>query len=824
MEMNHIHFPKIIGVDISGSLISACICQYLPDNQSVHCCKPHFVRATPKFQPNKYNNFAEYQKDFIQAVQNIILEVRTEYLIRDEFNRTAEWDELPIGISFSGQISTDGDIFSASSIFGAKKPKDLNLKEAIKTEPELRNNEIFVLNNISAASWQYSAEKSSYQRFIVLHIGAGVGSKIFDNNKKEVIIDSQGMAGELGHICIPKLEHLKDFKFICNCGEENHLAAFVLPDGLRQLYKCFSKGEDIHEDIFADINKNFEKFGKAIIQQLVELIGRVISHVILAIGIDKVIIKGAQFYKYDVTVRKYFVEKLNEMIYQYLKDFYHAADSQDFIDSTLIFKTSEQKVPLRAEEADEEDRLDSIKGMLRYITHCYTHDYRVAKVYYYSHPAFQYPAFLLSYKYDIVYSVIRSESIFNSENPLLDELIGPRKVLVVIDENYIRKINNDFYARIAEYFTTKKKKVCTDKYHKESEDFESYDVIIEMITPVSDGNAGAEKKDMDNVIKIIDWAQKYQLPRNGLLVAVGGGVVLDTVGFAAQQFRRSIDYIKIPTTLIGQIDAGIGVKVGVNFGDKKNLIGAFYPPQYVVNDITFLFTLGDKELMCGIAEILKMGIICNSQIIQGLEEIPLISGAALRENVPLREILLQVMDKAIETMLEELQKNLFEKELKRIVDFGHTFSPIIESLSDYRIPHGFAVAIDMYICIIIAKELNLISPEINDRYVALLEKYHLLINPILIANSGKAEEELLAIHQEKIFTESIKKIIQHRGGNLNLVVPHEKIGQSTFVNLIQCASQHPCDYVKIIALDELKSMYDIAVGSLLNNKSIKKRF
>jgi len=818
--MNHIyqHFPKIIGVDVSGSLISACICEYARDNYTVHCCKPRFTRATPKFDRDKYGgDFEKYLKVFIRSIHESILEVKANYINNNDSRKTVKWDELPIGISFSGQIGKDGDIYSASSIFGSERPKNLNLISEIKTEPELKSTKIFVLNNISAASWEYSVEKSAYKRFLVLHIGSGVGSKVFDNVKKEIIIDSLGLAGELGHISIPKPSHLKDYEFICNCGQENHLAAFILPDGLRCLYKYYSKGEESQEDIFSAINKNFDNFGKSIIRELVELVGRTISYMILAIGVDKVIIKGEQFYQFIIPVREYFVDNLNEIVYRYLKDYY--PESENFIDSTLIFKDRDRKTGMDHEDADEEDRLDSIKGMLRYITHFFDSNYRVTKGYFAS-----YPTFLLSYKYDIFYPVIRSENIFKFENTLLADLIGKRKTLIIVDENYIRKISNDFYSRVIEYFKHKQKKVCEEKYIEEEKDFESYDIIIEMITPISEGTIGGEKKDMDNVIKIIDWAQKYQLPRDGLLVAIGGGVVLDTVGFAAQQFRRSIDYIKVPTTLIGQIDAGIGVKVGVNFGNKKNLIGAFYPPKFVVNDITFLFTLGDKELMCGIAEILKMGIICSSEIIQHLEKINHLTGAHLRGDRALQETFIQVMDKAIETMLVELQNNLFEKELKRIVDFGHTFSPIIESISDYRIPHGLAVAIDMYICIIIAAEMELISTDIKNRYIDLLEKYNLLINPHLSGRSGKPNEEILVVHKENIFTDSIKKTIQHRGGNLNLVVPCAQIGQSGFINLTQCPSQDTRDYKKIVTVELLKSMYDNALDTLIENKKIIRIF
>jgi 3-dehydroquinate synthase len=198
------------------------------------------------------------------------------------------------------------------------------------------------------------------------------------------------------------------------------------------------------------------------------------------------------------------------------------------------------------------------------------------------------------------------------------------------------------------------------------------------------------------------------------MIGVGGGVILDAVGFAAQQYRRMISYYRIPTTLVGQIDAGVGIKVGINYKRSKNLLGSFYPPSLVINCTDFLFSLPQEDFICGISEILKAGIADCPQIVSAFSHSETVfSPLSLQKNSQLMEDFQIVMDLAIQTMLMNLQSNFYEqKELRRLMDFGHTFSPIIEGKSDYRIPHGFAVAIDMFICIYISRCLQLISDEL----------------------------------------------------------------------------------------------------------------
>src|SRR5204863_2306235 len=116
------------------------------------------------------------------------------------------------------------------------------------------------------------------------------------------------------------------------------------------------------------------------------------------------------------------------------------------------------------------------------------------------------------------------------------------------------------------------------------------------------------------VQRICDAAIEAQLPRNGIMLGVGGGVTLDITGFAASIFRRGVDYVRLPTSLIGLTDVAVGIKHAINIGAKKSIVGAFYPAMLNINDFTFLATLPQRHISSGIAEIIKMAVVRDAQL------------------------------------------------------------------------------------------------------------------------------------------------------------------------------------------------------------------
>ncbi len=346
---------------------------------------------------------------------------------------------------------------------------------------------------------------------------------------------------------------------------------------------------------------------------------------------------------------------------------------------------------------------------------------------------------------DILYEVVNSKDIFSPDNKKLYEFCKDRKCLVIISETVYRLYNDKIY-----------------RYFK--------DIILNNKMEIITIETGEKNKDISNVLNIINSAKSFKLDRKGLLIGIGGGILLDIVGFAASMYRRRIDYVCIPTTLIGQIDAGIGIKTGVNYCGTKNFIGAFYPPTLVVNDIDFLKTLSKSDFSAGLSEIVKIGLVCDKNLIEILEEhSDYILGAYT--NGKYEEVLMKINEIAIVRMLEQLSINFLEKNLERLVDFGHTFSPFIEESSNFNIQHGHAVALDMAISTELSYQKGYITECERVRIHTLLHKLGLKIY----------NSEVFVLDKMWKFLE---EIILHRGNKLNLVVPYG-IGKGCFVRDVE---------------------------------------
>lgn len=347
--------------------------------------------------------------------------------------------------------------------------------------------------------------------------------------------------------------------------------------------------------------------------------------------------------------------------------------------------------------------------------------------------------------FEFCYDVVISQNIFDTENEILAQYLENTCFLVVISE-MIEKL---YYDKIYTYFSKKNGK-------------DMFKIITIKTSEVN--------KEIDNVCKILEEAKKFGLGRKSILVGIGGGVLLDMVGFAASMFRRGIRYLRVPTTLVGQIDAGIGIKTGANFLGSKNYIGSFYPPMAAVNDIELLKTLPLHHLQNGLSEIIKMAIIVDAQLFTMVKEhFP----RFLRKQCLGAETL-EISHRAIATMLDELRVNFYERNLERLVDFGHTFSPFIETYSEYKINHGFAVAMDMAISTEISCLLGVIEREDRDRILNLLTSVGL---DVYDSETYKADR----------MWASLKDIVLHRGGNLNLVIPTQ-IGRADFVRNLNTIS------------------------------------
>ncbi len=226
--------------------------------------------------------------------------------------------------------------------------------------------------------------------------------------------------------------------------------------------------------------------------------------------------------------------------------------------------------------------------------------------------------------------------------------------------------------------------------------------------------------------KNLDWANAIytalltnSFDRKSALVALGGGVIGDLTGFAAATFMRGVPFIQVPTTLLAMVDSSVGGKTGVNHAMGKNMIGAFYQPRKVLMDLSVLKTLPKEELLAGMAEVIKYGVIRDQAFFEYLEThreavLGLDAGA-----------LAGIIARSCEIKADVVSKDEREAGLRAILNFGHTVGHAIETAENYTMRHGEAVAIGMVYAARLARDSGLCSPSVPDRIEKLIRAYGL---------------------------------------------------------------------------------------------------
>jgi len=262
------------------------------------------------------------------------------------------------------------------------------------------------------------------------------------------------------------------------------------------------------------------------------------------------------------------------------------------------------------------------------------------------------------------YSIIIGRDILNQISHQIRKLCpGAQKIALVVDKNVPTK----FKIKLKNYL--KKYKVYIYEYTV-NEKFKSF----------------------SNVNKLVEKCLVNNFNRNDVLISLGGGILGDYSAFAASIIKRGINFINIPTTLLAQVDSSIGGKTGVNSMQGKNLIGSFYQPKLVISDVEMLKSLPQRELVCGYAEILKHALILKSSFFKWLKN---------NSNELLKSRNLNLLKKAViescKIKLHFVNKDVFEKNIRMILNFGHTFAHAIEAQNKYskRINHGEAVIMGM---------------------------------------------------------------------------------------------------------------------------------
>ena len=219
--------------------------------------------------------------------------------------------------------------------------------------------------------------------------------------------------------------------------------------------------------------------------------------------------------------------------------------------------------------------------------------------------------------------------------------------------------------------------------------------------------ASEKNKSLNQVNYFLKILLSKNFNRSDLIIGVGGGITGDVAGFVASIFKRGINFINIPTTLLAQVDSAVGGKTGINSEYGKNLIGSFYQPKLVISDTTSLNSLPKKEIICGYAEILKHSIIKDKKLFNWLEKN---SRLILKKNT---KALTYAIKKSCEIKLYFVNRDINEKGLRMILNFGHTFAHAIEVKNNYskNTTHGEAVLSGMILATKLSVVKKICSPK-----------------------------------------------------------------------------------------------------------------
>jgi 3-dehydroquinate synthase len=263
---------------------------------------------------------------------------------------------------------------------------------------------------------------------------------------------------------------------------------------------------------------------------------------------------------------------------------------------------------------------------------------------------------------------------------------------------------------------------------------------------------GERHKHLASVSRIYEALVRADADRGSVVVAVGGGVIGDMAGFAAATYLRGIGLVQVPTTVLAQVDASVGGKVGVNLAAGKNLVGAFYPPLLVAADPAVLHTLSRREYRAGLYEVIKYGMACSGELFARLQ------AASPRLADPAAGVISSVIAECCRIKASIVSADERETGARRVLNFGHTAGHAIETVTAYRrFRHGEAVAWGMLVAAEVAVARGLLTDESNGALKALIMN----LGPLPPIADLAAGELVAAMRRDK-------KIVN---GTLHFVLP-----------------------------------------------------
>jgi len=347
-------------------------------------------------------------------------------------------------------------------------------------------------------------------------------------------------------------------------------------------------------------------------------------------------------------------------------------------------------------------------------------------------------SFTVQYNFNVFFT----SALFSVENDLFGNFLAGlnpakavKKILFIIDEG-VANAHPDLNQNIKKYF---------NKY--------SHTQLVDDILVIPGGEiVKNETKYFDQVLEAVNT---YGIDRHSFIAAIGGGALLDMVGYAANVSHRGIKHIRIPTTVLSQNDSGVGVKNGINYFNKKNFLGTFSPPVGVFNDELFLSTLSDRDWRSGIAEAIKVALIKDSEFFEWLE-----ANAEAMADRDLKAMNYQIW-KCAKLHMEHIRSgDPFESGSARPLDFGHWSAHKLEYLTDFEIRHGEAVAMGIALDTVYSQLSGRISFDDSQRVINLIQTLGFeLTHPLLQVTAGDSS-----------ILKGLEEFREHLGGELTITL------------------------------------------------------
>jgi len=631
-----------------------------------------------------------------------------------------------IAISMGAALNAHtGTILGSGPILG-EDSTPFDLEQAIRRH--LDGVSITIINDVTASLIAHSRLHSlrHARRLALITVSTGIAARILNCSVPHVPVDpALGTQGEIGHHPIAFSVDGHSLSLKCECGGADHVNAFASGQGIKRVLDRArvifpqefqtsylnngNAGSEVSLNVLADGLASGDPLSRKLLNAITAPIAEAIKwHFMLDPEIDKLILTGGVCF----LLREFYLSSVLENLMA--SRFYPVtSEAESFWAERVILGPISDDAGLigaayLAREAPKIHRRETLTEP----------PYRVSR-----QSAVDYPIHVV-------------ENIFQNEG-FPEYLLQPFDRIVLVADAVVNDIYGDAIRRV---LAGSHRKVDT--------------IVL---------RTSEKQKDLFAMVEVVSAFEDVGMRRRkDLVVAAGGGIALDTVALACNLFRRGIPCLRLPTTLVAEIDAGIGVKNAINFRQSKSRLGTFSAPYAVIVDPCFLTTLPDRQIRNGLSEALKIALVVDRQLFELIEEHAGYLVRAKLQCAPGAELI----RRAIRAMLLELSPNLYERTLDRFPDYGHTFSPIFEfELSDLE--HGEAVALDMALATALAMILGILDIEDAERILA---TQHALGLPIVRA--GLTMDMLLrGVYEAK----------RHRGGQLRMPILRG-IGEAMFID------------------------------------------